>query len=478
MNPGFSRIWRSALLAGALAVMPQAARAEDSAAAIAALREELAALRAEVETLRRAQAPQPVSGSGAVSPPLAAAAPVPAPVPAAVPVAASAPAAPPRKAWYDRLQVRGYVQMRVNETLSGDTDAPAGLSRLRSVHDSTVGERGTFSLRRARLVVQGDLSDKVSLYLQGDMAAAVNAQSNGERREHFFQMRDAYTDVYFAHRTVKLRLGQSKVPFGWENLQSSSNRLSLDRADAANSAVPGERDLGVTAYYTPPSVQAIWDRLGRDGQKLFGNYGAFGVGVYNGQGINRAEKNDGLMKVALATWPFALDGLGEAFRGQVLELGVQGMLNRVQPEVRSGGVSPVAFADNRVNLHAVLYPAPFGIQAEWTWGKSPEWSPAAQALTSGRLSGGYVQAMYRVKHSAIGPLMPYARWQTYRGGWKAATNAPRLATDEIELGIEWQPLKEVELTLAYARMKRAEADERRAGRARGDLLRAQVQWSY
>ena len=32
--------------------------------------------------------------------------------------------------------------------------------------------------------------------------------------------------------------------------------------------------------------------------------------------------------------------------------------------------------------------------------------------------------------------------------------------------------------MAYARMRRSEADERRSGVARGDLLRAQIQWNY
>lgn len=74
--------------------------------------------------------------------------------------------------------------------------------------------------------------------------------------------------------------------------------------------------------------------------------------------------------------------------------------------------------------------------------------------------------------------MPYARWQHYRGGWKAALNSPRLETDEVELGVEFQPIKPFELTSAYAHMKRREADERRIGRAEGDLIRAQFQWTY
>ena len=370
------------------------------------------------------------------------------------------------------MTLRGYTQMRYNAFLSGDDSAPAGQSRLRSVHDSGISDRGGFSLRRVRLVIQGDVSDRVSLYLQPDFATAVNNQAGGERREGFAQLRDAYADIFLDKaKTFRLRFGQSKVPYGWENMQSSSNRLTLDRSDAINSAVPGERDLGVIAYYTPPSVQKIWDDLADDGQKLFGNYGAFGIGVFNGQGINKTEQNRGLMKVALATWPFEIGD-------QVVEFGGSAMMNDVQPELRSGGVSPVTYKDNRVGLHAMLYPKPFGIQAEWNWGKGPEYDVATQSIQTKNLQGGYVQAMMRLPKGGLGSLMPYGRWQHYRGGWKAGTNAPRLETDEFELGLEWQPWKALEITMAYARMKRAEADERRSGRAEGNLIRTQVQWNY
>lgn len=468
-----------------LALMPQAAQAQSSAD----LQKQIDELKAQVQVLTEAlaaqrtaaQAPAALAASPATAPvatPMTAPVTAP-PAPAPVQVAAAAPAAPKGKAWYDRLSLRGYTQMRYNGFLSGDDTAPAGQSRLRSVHDSSISDRGGFSLRRARLVVQGDISDRVSLYFQSDFATAVNNQSGSERREGFAQLRDAYADVFLDKaKTLRLRLGQSKIPFGWENMQSSSNRLTLDRSDAINSAAPSERDLGAIAFYTPPSVQKIWDRLADDGQKLFGNYGAFGVGVFNGQGVNRSEQNRGLMKVAFATMPFELDGLGGGFQGQVFEIGASGMLNDVQPEVRSGGVSAQAFTDNHVGLHAMLYPQPFGIQAEWTWGKGPQYDPATLSIASKRQSGGYVQMMYRLPTETAGSVIPYVRWQKYRGGWKAGTNAPRLETDELELGVEWQPWKALELTVAYAKMKRAEADERRTGRAEGDLIRTQVQWNY
>ncbi|WP_238180537.1 porin, partial [Methylobacterium haplocladii] len=298
----------------------------------------------------------------------------------------------------------------------------------------------------------------------------------------FAQLRDAFADVFLDdERRTKLRFGQQKVPYGWENLQSSQNRLTLDRSDAINSAIPGERDIGITAYYTPWHVQAIWDRLAKGGQKLFGNYGAFGVGIYNGQTINRVEQNDSLMVAGMVTWPFELDGLGGWAKGQVLELGASAYHNRFRPEVRAGTTTAIGttdFEDARLGLHAILYPQPFGIQAEWNWGVGPEFDVATRTIQSKGLEGGYIQAMYKVDDSPVGPFYPYIRAQHYDGGWKVGTNTPRLETDELEVGLEFQPIKQVELTIAYAKMRRREADERRFGRAEGDIFRGQLQINY
>lgn len=454
---------------------PQAA-ASDSDTKIADLQRQVDELKAIVRAMQTAQITAPPAVSAA-------------PATAAQPVqlAAAAPAAPApapapaekKKGWYDKLQIRGYTQLRMNEILSGPKSAPAGVSRLRSVQDSGINENGNFSIRRARLVLQGDVSNRVSLYMQGDLATSVAAQSSGESRLHYFQMRDAYADVFLDEaKTFRVRFGQSKVPFGWENLQSSQNRIPLDRTDAINQPVPGERDLGVVAYYTPPRIQAIWDELAKDGQKLFGNYGALGFGIYNGQGVNRTERNGTYMMVGLATMPIKLDGLGGIFEGQVAEIGVSGLLNKVRPELRTGGVSATSFTDNHVGVHAMIYPRPFGIQAEWKWGTGPQWNPVTGAIEEGDSTGGYVMTMYRMPKTSIGQLIPFARWQRYRGGWKAATNAPRLDGEQYELGVEWQPMKELELVLTYANINSIEADNRRFGRAKGEVLRAQVQWNY
>jgi hypothetical protein len=480
MTTRFPRRSTGALIAllASLAALPADA-AEPTVAELQRQIDELKAMVAELKAASRqpAAAPAPMATAPAAAAPTATG-------PVALAAAPTSPSAivltpPPRrgKPWYEKLTLRGYTQLRLNEIVSGDATAPAGVSRLRSIGDGNITDRNNFSFRRIRLILQGDLNDHVSLYLQPDFATAVSNQSANERREGFGQLRDAYVDWFpLKDHSLRLRFGQSKVPFGWENLQSSSARLALDRTDGINTAVPTERDLGVVAYYTPAQVQLIWDRLAADGQKLFGNYGAFGLGLYNGQGTNRTETNNGMMFVAMATWPFALDGLG--LDGQVLEVGGAIMRNRVQPEVRTGGVSALSYADNRVGFHAMLYPQPIGFQAEWNWGTGPQWDDVTRSIQEKPLKGGYVQAMGRVKRSPLGPFMPFARWQHYRGGFKAGLNAPRLETDELELGIEFQPTPPLELTLTYGRAKRREADERRSGQAEGDILRAQLQWNY
>ncbi len=392
-------------------------------------------------------------------------------------LADATPAKPKAKAWYEKLRLRGYTQMRFNQIVSGDADAPAGISRLRTIGDSEVRPDNNFSFRRIRLIIQGDVNDHLSLYFQPDFAAAVSNQSVGERREGTVSLRDMYADVFpTGDKAFRIRLGQSKVPYGWENMQSSSNRLALDRTDAINTAASGERDLGIVAYYTPPKVQKIWDRLTADGQKLFGNYGAFGVGAFNGQGLNRTEGNDGVMLVGLATWPFELDGLG--LDGQVFEIGGSVMHNRIRPEVRTGGLSTASFKDERVNIHAMLYPQPIGVQAEWNWGTGPEFVPASGRIEERPLDGGYVQFIGKIDKSPIGPIFPFARWQYYRGGFKAAVNAPRLETEELELGFEFQLDPALEITTTYGWASRKEADERRFGQAEGQIVRVQAQWNY
>ena len=140
------------------------------------------------------------------------------------------------KKWFEKYTIRGYAQFRVNDVLRND-----GAAAAHAVGDSSIGNNQSFLIRRARLILQGDVSDHLSLYFQPDFASGVPGSPDSNQ---FAQIRDLYADVYLDdEKELRFRVGQSKIPYGWENLQSSSNRLPLDRNDALNSAARNERDL-------------------------------------------------------------------------------------------------------------------------------------------------------------------------------------------------------------------------------------------
>lgn len=396
--------------------------------------------------------------------------------------------------WFNKINLRGYTQLRYNQPISGDRTA--GDPELKSVGDSSIKNNSGFSFRRVRLVFSGDINEYLSLYIQPDFASNVS-----DSQQNFAQLRDAYADIAFDKKhEYRVRAGQSKVPFGWENLQSSQNRIALDRDDALNSAVPSERDLGLFVYWTPEHVQKLWKDASKKGLKTSGDYGIVGLGIYNGQGVNRAETNDDLYAVAHTTYPMQLNFLGYPFTGQILEVGADVISGYFSPttsdmtlfEKKNGKAITIKKSDldkslgtrgkireERVAVHAILLPQPFGVQAEWNWGKGATLDTTGKgSIERANISGGYVQAMYKIDNvfRDDGVLIPYIKWQTYRGAWKGANNAPFVYVDEVEAGVEYQIMKALEVTLAYATMQRTNTAN--LGEASGDLARAQLQWNY
>ncbi len=141
----------------------------------------------------------------------------------------------PVKKWYESISIRGYAQVRYNRLL--ETNENLSCEQC----DKSWGKDGGFFIRRMRIIFFGQISKQVYFYVQPDLASSASSD-----RLHFAQIRDAYFDIGLdKDNEYRFRIGQSKVPFGFENLQSSQNRLPLDRNDALNSSVANERDLGV-----------------------------------------------------------------------------------------------------------------------------------------------------------------------------------------------------------------------------------------
>jgi hypothetical protein len=269
----------------------------------------------------------------------------------------------------------------------------------------------------------------------------------------------------------------------------------------------------------------VFRDLVRKGLKGSGDYGVFAVGVYNGQGANRVELNENIHVVARLTYPFVFEN------GQIFEASVQGYSGRFVPFTSAitpslfgasalAGYRPAGYPgagipfvnapgyglgnytlgtypssnpwvvqavnggkgvrDERVAVSAILYPQPFGLQAEWNWGRGPVLDPTQTVISSGSLNGGYVQASYRFVDSYFGSgtWFPFVKFQYFKGGQKFENNAPLSRVYEWDFGVEWQPLPELEFTVVYSKTDRTNVLAAPYRQFHADLLRMQLQWNY
>jgi hypothetical protein len=372
------------------------------------------------------------------------------------------------KKWYDKLGIRGYTQVRYQMYQSYDDpgfNVPA---------DRSVGVDQTFVIRRGRLILSGDVTDHLYLYGQIDVAGSVSSDL-----DFAVQARDIYADINLDEKKeFRVRVGQSKVPFGWVNLQSSQNRAAFERPDALNSAVEGERDIGASFMWAPKEARDRFKELVSKGLKGSGDYGVLSIGAYSGQGLNRSDRNNETHFVARASYPFKLPS------GQFVEAGIQaytgrfvvstGAVDGVTPEADSAGIR-----DDRVGATFVWYPQPFGIEAEWNVGQGPQLSSDLTEIESEYLHGGYVQLNYKIEKPSFGLLFPFLRWNYYDGGRKFARNAPASLVNEIDAGIEWSPWPELELTAQYTRtIDRTNTRTAPYEDGGGDRFGMQLQFNY
>ncbi|WP_134091009.1 porin [Olivibacter sp. XZL3] len=368
--------------------------------------------------------------------------------------------------WYDRINLRGYAQLRYNRLLETNP-------LLKNEQgDKSWGDGGGLFIRRVRLVFSGQISERVFFYIQPDFASSISTDNL-----HFGQIRDAYFDLGLDDdNEFRFRIGQSKIPFGFENMQSSSNRLPLDRADGTNSSFVNERDLGVFFYWAPKRIRERFSLLVNEGLKGSGDFGVFGLGFFNGQGANKPELNKNKHIVTRISYPLAVGN-------QFIEPGIQAYTGRYQlfDAQLSEGVktaSDKTYIDERIAASVVLYPKPFGIQAEYNVGRGPAFDKETDSIRSEKLQGGYVTFSYR-KLINDQTFIPFARLHYYDGGKKHELDARKYEVKELEIGVEWQPVKQFELVCQYTLSSRRFEDFKlQDNLQRGNLLRIQAQINF
>ena len=307
-------------------------------------------------------------------------------------------------------------------------------------------------------------------------------------------MRDLYADVYLDTTKIhRLRVGLSKVPYGFENMQSSQNRVPLDRTDAINSAVaPNERDIGVFYYWTPEEYQKLFATLVRGGLKGSGNYGVFALGIYDG--LRRVGGRSEL-ELAHGQPPDAAGAIQQRANRRGEHPRLPGRLRRRRlpdssARCGSDGHHPTntggtrGISEERIAGTLVWYPQPFGFQAEWQTGRGPGLNDAQTAVGVRHIDGGYLMGMYRHETCRHGIFTPYCRYQQYTGGYRNIANAPFGHQHQTDFGLEWQISKQMELVLEYSLVNTPNFTARNTTNAvsygdfEGSTLRMQFQFNY
>jgi phosphate-selective porin OprO and OprP len=179
-----------------------------------------------------------------------------------------------KDAWYKKFKA-GYNKGFFLESDDGNFSMKMKFrTQLQFAVDNTddkqTGEKDTatnFNIRRFRIYWEGHVFRPWFNYL-----FQISADNNGN-----FILRDAYLDAAYDTRIFP-RGGQFKVPFNREELTSSSELQLVDRS-IVNDEFKYGRDRGATAY------------------GLLANMFAYGVGVFNGDGLNGTSVDSNLLYV-------------------------------------------------------------------------------------------------------------------------------------------------------------------------------------
>ena len=378
--------------------------------------------------------------------------------------------------WYERIRITGYMQFKYN---MGATNRLFDLPQNDSFGDQQANE---FYARRLRLVFQGQVSERVAMFVQFALEGGQQTLANNE-------MIDARMDYYLTKdRVHRIRVGLHRVPNAFDTYRSSTNRQEMDRHESIQSGAPGERDLGVAYYWSPVVVQERFNQLAayHNGP---GDYGMFGIMVYNGQGRSRLELNKDKHIGAKLSYPFQ-------FRtGRLLEAGVLGYhgVFSVQGASQPTGtgaarcISPLTsengcdVKDQRFTAYVLTPPQPWGILAEFTVGRGPKRNAQTNFIEESNVIGGYVQANYTWRYSDVGMLTPYVRYGEYYGGFKSINGAPDGQSRTWNIGLTWEPDTHFRFIADWV-FKNGLNSTLVANRAQNDFdasqLRFQAQWFW
>ncbi len=283
----------------------------------------------------------------------------------------------------------------------------SGYIQLRYLWDDA--NQSSFTVRRARLDLKGDISKKIDYRLQVEFASKV-------------QIMDAFVQ-FKPFRQLNVKVGQYKVPFSIENTDYTPLKfefidypMALRKLMGFNEVVGGEslsasgRDMGLTLY----------GGFGkRDGYNLV-NYD---FGVFNGSGINTADNNRSKDVVArLSVKP------------------VEGLM--LSGSYYWGEYGKAYLKRQRYAVGACYDRGAVVVRSEWVGGTTgiaaTETAPANDLSSD----GWYAMVGWRASHT----WMPVARYESFYADSDARSDTRQT---NYTVGVAWQPLKQLRCQLNY-----------------------------
>lgn len=267
--------WLSVVLAGTLALSALPASAEDAPAPPPLPADLPPAVRAYLEALQKKvdDLEKKLNQQQKASPTPPGSLPAPSAPPAAPPVPSARTVTAPLGS---RLQIGGYAELRITNfgNAIGDRTAP---------HNNL-----DFQIARFRPRLQYFMDNNWEANLQ------INATTRSVAAASF-TARDAYLEWHNGlNNALAIRFGQHKTPFGFQTwVEGDEPRAALERARYQEILIPDQRDTGASLIYNPthkPFGQA----------QLRGPI--YGIGVYNGNSINKQDNDQSKNVVAEARW--------------------------------------------------------------------------------------------------------------------------------------------------------------------------------
>ncbi len=157
-------------------------------------------------------------------------------------------------------------------------------------------DKREFLVRRARIKFEGEVDKRTSYEVQLQMDAKEKGLAKGTKT----QVRNVFVD-YKLNRG-RLRIGQAKIPWGYDLQRSSTIRWTspVGRAFFLDRLFPNARDIGVQWEY-----------------RRSPNAPKFDVGVFNGTGMNKSDNNDKKNVMARVDFPVSCGSVAvSAYTGE------------------------------------------------------------------------------------------------------------------------------------------------------------------